>query len=241
MANETQMLHALMNSSQDVVYAIYFKDRASRFIRYSAGIAALFKLAHADDAIGKTDFDFQGREHAQQAFDDEQSIMSTGRPLIGKSEKETWPDGRITWALTSKMPLHDETGAIIGTFGVSQDITAIKEAEAKIEELHQLLLNASRQAGMAEVATSSLHNVGNVLTSVNVSASLIVESAKKSRIPNLSKAAALLNDHASDLGGFLTDDPKGKLPARLSFIARRGIDRGAGKNRDRASGYRQEH
>lgn len=219
MAIERQMLQALMESKEAGVCPIYFKDRESRFLRYSAGMAALFRLTNADDAIGKTDFDFFGREHAQEAFDDEQAIIRTGQPIIGKSEKETWPDGRVSWALTSKMPLHDETGRIIGTFGVSQDITEIKLAEAKIEELHKQLLLASRQAGMAEVATSILHNVGNVLNSVNVSASLLIEGAKKSKVPSVARAVALLNEHSMDIGDYLTSDPKGKLlPSYLSSL-----------------------
>ena len=103
--SERNMLRALMDSSTD---AIYFKDRQSRFRRCSAGMASLFKLASVDEAVGKSDFDFQGKEHAQQAFDDEQEIIRTGKPIIGKVEKETWPDGHVTWALTSKMPLCDE-------------------------------------------------------------------------------------------------------------------------------------
>jgi PAS domain S-box-containing protein len=219
LATERQMLQALMDSKEAAFCPIYFKDRESRFLRYSAGIAALFRLKNADDAIGKTDFDFFGKEHAQQAFDDEQTIIRTGQPIIGKSEKETWPDGRVSWALTSKMPLHDETGTIIGTFGVSQDITAIKLAEAKIEELHKQLLLASRQAGMAEVATSILHNVGNALNSVNVSATLLIDSAMKSKVPSMARAIALLNEHSMDIGGYLTNDPKGKLlPSYLSSL-----------------------
>ena len=133
LAGEREMLRALMDSTENVFYAIYFKDRQSRFRRLSAGMAALFKLGSAREAIGKTDFDFQGQAHAQQAFEDEQSIMLTGRPMIGKSEKETWPDGRTTWALSSKMPLHNDQGDIVGTFGVSQDITQSKLTEEALE------------------------------------------------------------------------------------------------------------
>jgi signal transduction histidine kinase len=177
-------------------------------------------LGSADEAIGKSDFDFFGEEHARPAFEDEQEIMRTGRPIIGKTEKETWLDGHVTWALTSKMPLYDDHGQIIGTFGVSKDITAFKEAEAKVEQLHRQLLQASRQAGMAEVATSVLHNVGNVLNSVNVSATLLLDNAKRSNVSYLGKAVALLNDHLADAGQFLANDPKGRqLPGYLSRVA----------------------
>ena len=93
-------------------------------------------------------------------------------------------------------------------------------AEADSQRLHRQLLDLSRQAGMAEVATSVLHNVGNVLNSVNISTALVSNKVKTSKAVNLSRAAALLQEHAGDLGAFLTQDPKGKqLPAYLSGLA----------------------
>jgi PAS domain S-box-containing protein len=221
LASEREMLRALMDSTKDVIYAIYFKDRQSRFRRCSASMATLFKLASADEAIGKSDFDFQGQQHAQEAYDDEQEIIRTGQPIIGKTEKEAWPDGRTTWALSSKMPLYSEQGEIIGTFGVSQDITAMKEAEAKVEKLHAELVQTSREAGMAEVATNVLHNVGNVLNSVNISASLLLDRIANSKLAYLSKAVALVHEHSTDLGRYLSNDPKGKLlPDYLSQLVK---------------------
>jgi PAS domain S-box-containing protein len=231
-ASEHEMLQALMNYSTD---AIYFKDRDSRFTRCSeshsrswrealarrnrdAGDGAA-KLENVESAVGKSDFDFFGQEHAQEAYDDEQQIIRTGRPIIAKTEKENWLDGSVTWALTSKMPLFNHHGEIVGTFGISKDITAIKQAEAKVEELHKELLKTSREAGMAEVATSVLHNVGNVLNSVNVSATLLVDQTKKSSTANLGKAVALLNEHTANIGDFIANDPKGKqLPNYFNRI-----------------------
>ena len=206
-ANERDMLHALLSSSTD---AVYFKDRQSRFLRSSDSMAPQFNLKNVGDLIGKTDFDFFGGDHARRAFEDEQEIIRTGRPVIGKTEKEEYPDGRVSWALTSKMPYYNTDGEIIGTLGISKNITAFKQAETSVEQLHKQLLLTSREAGMAEVATSILHNVGNVLNSVNVSASLLLDSAKKSKASSLAKAVALLNDHAANLGEFLASDPKGK-------------------------------
>jgi PAS domain S-box-containing protein len=216
LANERDLLRALLNSSPD---AIYFKDRQSRFLRSSAAMAPLFNLSSPDELIGKSDFDFFGEEHARRAFEDEQEIIRTGQPVIGKSEKETWPDGRVTWALTSKMPFRNSDGEIIGTVGISKNITQFKAAEAKVEQLHKQLLQTSREAGMAEVATSILHNVGNVLNSVNVSASLLLESARKSKVSSLGKAVALLKEHSGDVGAYLANDPKGRqFPAFLSLL-----------------------
>ena len=94
--------------------------------------------------------------------------------------------------------------------------------EAELIKVHKQLLEVSRQAGMAEVATGVLHNVGNVLNSVNVSAMLIVDRLGKSRIAHLANVSALLREHSADLGGYLTNDPKGrKLPAFINSLAER--------------------
>ena len=117
-------------------------------------------------------------------------------------------------------PIHDEKGSFAGTVVIFTDVTESKRAEMELEQMHAQLLDTSRQAGMAEVATSVLHNVGNVLNSVNVSSTLVSNQMRKSKIANLSKVVAMLNEHAVDLGAFLTSDPKGKqLPAYLAQLA----------------------
>jgi signal transduction histidine kinase len=93
-------------------------------------------------------------------------------------------------------------------------------AEESLRTLHRQLLESSRQAGMAEVATSVLHNVGNALNSVNISASLIAEKVRRSRISKLTRAVALIQEHRADLGEFLTNDAKGReLPGYLCALA----------------------
>ncbi|MFH1749260.1 MAG: PAS domain S-box protein [Planctomycetota bacterium] len=106
-----------------------------------------------------------------------------------------------------------------------RDITERKRAEGELEELHQRLVAASRRAGMSEVATDVLHNVGNVLNSINVSASLVGEKIRGSRVPGLAKATALMTEHADDLGTFITQDERGKqLPGYLAKLAERLAD-----------------
>jgi PAS domain S-box-containing protein len=207
LAHERDLLGALMDHSDD---SIYFKDCASQFLRCSVSMANAFGQKNSADLIGRRDQDFFSTDHADEAFADEQRIIRTGEPMIGKIEKETWPDGRLTWALTSKMPFRNNAGEIIGTFGISKDITAIKDAEDKLAEVHKQLMDASRQAGMAEIATSVLHNVGNVLNSVNVSNSLVADKVRNSKLANFSRAVALMQEHKADLGNFFTNDPKGR-------------------------------
>jgi len=90
-------------------------------------------LNDPDEILGKTDFDLFTDEHSLQAFNDEQEIMKTGIPVINKEEYETWTDGKTTWSLTTKLPLHDNDGKIIGTFGISKDITERKYAEQELK------------------------------------------------------------------------------------------------------------
>ncbi len=113
------------------------------------------------------------------------------------------PQGIARTALSSARRLIGPAGQALGAVAVVQDITERRLAEQELEQVHKQLLVASRQAGMAEVATNVLHNVGNVLNSVNVSASLLAEGIKKSKGAGLARAAALLSDHAHDLATFL--------------------------------------
>jgi diguanylate cyclase (GGDEF)-like protein/PAS domain S-box-containing protein len=114
---------------------VYFKDRDSRFIRISQAMAAGFGLTDAVQAVNKTDSDMFSSEHAQQALADEREILRTGRPILGIEEKETWPDGREGWVRTTKVPLRNRKGEIIGTMGISSDITDHKLAETRIRHM----------------------------------------------------------------------------------------------------------
>ena len=211
------LLDAMMENTPDL---IYFKDRASRLVRCSRAFTTRFNIADLALVRGKTDFDLFSTEHAQSAYEDEQKIIATGGAMIGKLEKETYADGRITWALTTKMPWRDGTGRIVGTFGISKDVTAWKEAELELAATHKNLVGASRLAGMAEVATGVLHNVGNVLNSLNVSSTLIAARLRQSKADSLTKLAALLHGHNADLREFLTADPKGRrIPELISILA----------------------
>jgi signal transduction histidine kinase len=96
----------------------------------------------------------------------------------------------------------------------------VEERTAELEEIHRQLVEASRRGGMAEIATNVLHNVGNVLNSVNVSASLVSDNIKKSKTASLGKVATLLQAHESDLAGFFGNDPRGKqLPVYIASLS----------------------
>jgi two-component system, sensor histidine kinase and response regulator len=125
---ERYLLHTLMDYFP---HNIYFKDVKSRFIRINKAMSRFFGLTDPRDAIDKTDVDFFSDEHALQALADEQEILRSGEGIVNKVEKETWPDGRATWCSSTKLPLLDDAGQVVGTFGISQDITAqMRDAEA---------------------------------------------------------------------------------------------------------------
>ncbi len=138
---ERSLLHAMMDNLPD---NIYFKDKESRFILASRALAEKFGLDHPAAAIGKTDANFFTEEHAQQALKDEQELMRSGRPVVGLEEKETWADGRETWASTTKMCLRDRNGKLLGTFGISRDITEKKQAERAMQEAQIAAEEANR-------------------------------------------------------------------------------------------------
>jgi PAS domain S-box-containing protein len=132
---ERAQMNALMNNISD---HIYFKDMDSRFIRCNVSHARWFGLDNPEQIIGKTDFDYFSEEHASNAYNDEQAIIKEGI-TISKEEKETWPNRPDTWASTIKTPFFDNSGSIIGTFGISRNITEKKKIEETLVESEQRL------------------------------------------------------------------------------------------------------
>jgi PAS domain S-box-containing protein len=126
---EKSLMDALMNNLPD---AVYFKDLESRFIKVSKSMASLFNLEKPEELYGKSDFDFFTKEHALPAYNVEQEIIKTQKPIIGLVEKDTFKDGGERYVSTTKMPLINENGEITGTFGISRDITRIKQMELEI-------------------------------------------------------------------------------------------------------------
>jgi PAS domain S-box-containing protein len=153
---DRELLHALLETVPD---AIYFKDRQSRFLRVSRALAHKDGCTDPNRMIGMTDFDRFTTEHAQPAFDTEQEIIRSGEPVLNLEEKETWPDGRVTWASTSKFPLRDREGAIVGTFGISRNITQQKLDEAARREMETKLLLAQRLESIGQLASGIAHEI----------------------------------------------------------------------------------
>ena len=138
-------------------------------------------------------------------------MLATDIPCLRK-------DGSVVHADVSAVKITiDGRPCQVGFF---RDITERKRLEAQLAETHQQLLATSRQAGMAEVATSVLHNVGNVLNSVGVSATLVANQVRHTKAGNIAKLAALFDEHQADLASFLATDPRGQtIPAYLGSLA----------------------
>ena len=157
----------------------------------------LAELVHPQDAD----------RHAGMA----QAIESGRSDSFNLEARFALADGRTVWGLLSVAVVRDPNGVIVQEIGILEDITPRKQAEEQLAATYKNLVTTSRIAGMAEVATGVLHNVGNVLNSLNVSANLIADANLQSKVGMLVKLSALVDEHAADLGTFLTEDPKGRL------------------------------
>jgi signal transduction histidine kinase len=132
-----------------------------------------------------------------------QAYLSLSRTVSAGSLRQDLKDGRVVQI--AHEPL--DGGGSVDTFA---DITEQTRADAQLAQAHKQLVEISRSAGMAEVATGVLHNVGNVLNSVNVSANLLSESVRNSKAANLARVVALLREHHANLGDFVTVHPQGR-------------------------------
>jgi len=169
-----------------------------------------------------------GRPMTEHLHPDEQprvreliEALATGRTELIRAEiRFLTGSGQERWFELLARPTVESDGAGSGITGTLSDISIRKRAEAELSRLHQAMLETSRQAGMAEVATNVLHNVGNALNSVNVSATLVIESLHKSKVTSLASAVELLTEHQGDLGGFLAGDPRGqRMPGFLAKLS----------------------
>jgi len=130
LARERDLLHTLMDNVPDF---ISFKDTAGRFTTINGALARTLGISRPEDALGDTDFDYFTEAFAQQTLADEQDVLRTGKPLVGKVEEIHLRNKLPAWISTTKMVVRDLDGKIIGTFGVSRDITESKHAEQELQ------------------------------------------------------------------------------------------------------------
>ena len=138
LVHEQHLMHTLMENLPDT---IFFKDAESKFIGINQALAERLALQDPAEAVGKSDFDFFDRAFAERTFQEEQTIMTTGKPIRGAMGRVDWPNHSTTWKLTTKMPLRDTAGRIIGTFGISHDITE-RQQEEEVQRSNSMRIEA---------------------------------------------------------------------------------------------------
>jgi len=154
------------------------------------------------------------KKAALEAFAKRESIKGFVNPNMHKN-------GSTVIMETSGTPIIDEKGNLCGYRGADRDITGRLQKEKELKKVHEELVSASHRAGMAEVAADVLHNVGNVLNSINVSTTLITEKIAKSELANVQKVASIINEHIDEIGTFLTEHSQGKhIPTYLAEVSK---------------------
>ena len=152
---EQYLMKTLMDTIPD---NIWFKDKEGRFLRANQAQARVLGVSDPTAIMGKTDFDFFSEEHAQLAWDQEVSIIHGGPALISNDELLTYPDRPSKWVSVTKLPLYNETGEIIGTYGLARDITERKHAEQELQTAYEATLEgwaAALELREKETATHS--------------------------------------------------------------------------------------
>ena len=140
---ERFLLNTLLDQLPD---AIYFKDVNCKFVRVSSALAKRLSCESTSEVVGRSDFDFFSRAYAEQTFHDERALMASRRSVIGKEERPRWPDGTESWVSTTKSPLISADGHLLGTMGISHDVTELKAREAALqlsEERYELAVRGS--------------------------------------------------------------------------------------------------
>jgi two-component system cell cycle sensor histidine kinase/response regulator CckA len=168
--NEHSLLRTLIDNVPDHVY---FKDAESRFLTANVVTAHLVGAANPDDLVGKTDFDFLSHDRASRYHADERAIIESGRPLIDREEIGKDAAGNVHWYLTSKLPLCDERGRVVGIVGIGRDVTERKRAREEREHLQAQLLQAQKMEAVGRLTAGVAHDFNNVLTAINGFAELL--------------------------------------------------------------------
>jgi PAS domain S-box-containing protein len=214
--NSLSLVRATLESTTDGILAT---DRDGRVTSFNEKFVEMWQIP--PEVLNMEETEKIAEAVSPQLIDPE-NFLSKISLVHSEPEKESFDliefkDGKLFERYSKLQRVADKCVGRVWSF---RDITERKRSEVELEVMHKQLLDTSRQAGMAEVATSVLHNVGNVLNSVNVSSTLVSNQVRKSKVANLAKVVALLNEHAVDIGAFLTSDPKGKqLPSYLGQLA----------------------
>jgi len=176
LAREQEFLQSLMDNIPD---CIYFKDTESRFLRVNRALSKVKGLSNPDEAVGKSDFDFHDEAQARMFYEDDQQVIKTGTPIIGKVEKILRPDGSYRWSSTTKVPIRNEKNNIVGLVGVGRDITAWMRAEEEVKAAQSQIERARRLEATALFAGQIAHDLNNLLMPMFIFPTMIRKELKE--------------------------------------------------------------
>lgn len=181
LGSERDLLQALIESLPD---QIYVKDATGHFIRTNTAVARMFGVTTPEALTGKTDFDFFPKELAQTFADEEQQVLRSGQSLVNREACLTKPDGQPQWILTTKVPLRDQNGNIVGTVGSNRDVTFIKKAEDELRRANADLENSKHELQNSLVELQRMH------TDLRAMQMQLVEAEKMRTIGRLAAGVA---------------------------------------------------
>lgn len=161
---EMQLQNYFMDYLPD---SIYFKDLESKFINANNATLLKFGLKSLDELFGKSDYDLFNTEHSLDAKNDEKEIIKSRTAIINKLEKEIWPDGKVSWVSTTKLPLIDENDKVYGTFGISRDITKLKKAQDINEALFKISSAVTALQNIEELYKSIHESISGLMRTKN--------------------------------------------------------------------------
>jgi signal transduction histidine kinase len=234
-ANESVQILELQQDATDIPFRAYLPRDPQGLFSLPVGSRVRLEGVVKDKADAVPDFG-QVVSSFEMYLNSPADILVLARPSWWTSRHTFWLLGglglvlfaALTWIGSLRTQVHRRTRELHVVIEqhektevqLQAEISERKRMEIEVEKSHKALIDTSRQAGMAEVATSILHNVGNVLNSVNIASTIVADNLRKSSCANLTKVVTLMNDHAADLGAFMTTDAKGRLiPSYLAQLA----------------------
>lgn len=202
-AAEHTLVAAFLEQMPDLVC---FKDRDHRCLAASRSLARRTGAAGPAELLGRTDAELFSAEYAARSQEQERGVLATGLPSLHQVEPIRGPGGPVAWLRTSRLPLRDAAGQLIGTTSISEDFTAVQDTRLSLEQAQRELLAAFRRAGMAEVATGVLQAVDQALGAIGEAAGVIERRLQAAPVERI----AVLADRLAIEAG---------APARLTALA----------------------
>jgi PAS domain S-box-containing protein len=198
------------NTFDQAPVGIVYADRSGRFLRFNQAFCTMLGFDSTADFNDKTIGDLICAEDATRVTRELDRLWGGEIQVVELEKRYLRKDGTVLWVRTTTSLVRESGATAEYSVEFLRDVTARRAAAEELERVHKQLMIASRQAGMAEVATNVLHNVGNILNSVNISASLVIDRVKQSKAPGVSRLAALLQEKGAAVGEFIANDERGR-------------------------------